>query len=158
MPHAIGKLRCWRCLLLLLLLQVLGSAADALGVAYINVRPEVQSAALPVKVRCSCSRLICYRHSSVVTNLLLFENTVPNSSSLTTIQLCQCTAVALRRRPAVWLCVACSGCQQLWHRPCVAVIRTRAGSGCVDDLALPSDTSCARAQQHPLNANTLNTT
>jgi hypothetical protein len=30
---------------------VLGSAADALGVAYNNVRPEVQSAALPVKVR-----------------------------------------------------------------------------------------------------------
>uniref|UniRef100_A0A383VD50 Histidine--tRNA ligase, cytoplasmic n=1 Tax=Tetradesmus obliquus TaxID=3088 RepID=A0A383VD50_TETOB len=33
--------------------QVLGSAADALGVAYNNVRPEVQSAALPVKAGAS---------------------------------------------------------------------------------------------------------
>jgi hypothetical protein len=38
-------------LLLLLLLQVLGAVSDALGTAYNAVRPEVQSAALPVKVR-----------------------------------------------------------------------------------------------------------
>jgi len=39
------------CCLLLLPVQVLGAAADALGTAYAAVRPEVQSAALPVKVR-----------------------------------------------------------------------------------------------------------
>lgn len=32
-------------------LQVLGAAADALGTAYNAVRPEVQSAALPIKVQ-----------------------------------------------------------------------------------------------------------
>jgi hypothetical protein len=56
MPCAAAELRCWT--FLLLLLQVLGSAADALGVAYNNVRPEVQSAALPVKVRWDCL-LLC---------------------------------------------------------------------------------------------------
>jgi hypothetical protein len=45
---------CWNVLLSVsLTVQVLGAVADALGTAYNAVRPEVQSAALPVKV-CGC--------------------------------------------------------------------------------------------------------
>jgi hypothetical protein len=61
MPIFCLRSSCLRCLLhwLHFLPQVLGSAADALGVAYNNVRPEVQSAALPVKVGALQKMLLC---------------------------------------------------------------------------------------------------
>jgi hypothetical protein len=54
-------------------LQVLGAVVDALGSAYSAVRPEVQSAALPVKVsrQGSCVLAVYHRSTDIPLCLLV---------------------------------------------------------------------------------------